>query len=231
MEIRCYVRKDSTAKEHSPYWYFRYHEGGKQRTLYLGKTDDPEADVEVTVLLPEDRMPEAEVALRLAFHLLDRFDSHGSAEVAIDGAMVRIGQNEIFPIEAFMTHEGWEQTEQTGRNAWQGSYEKGGSRLTIHARSGVGDVVALVGSERIRAECKGGPLVVKAGSPEYPRLRQALGQLLTVERVEAGDVMVAAVPRTDRFLRLARNWQPRPLLARSGIRIVLVGRNGITEGL
>ncbi len=185
----------------------------------------------MTVLLPEDRMPEAEVALRLAFYLLKRSDSHGSAEVAIDGAMVRIGDNEIFPIEAFMTHEGWEQTDQLGRNAWQGSYEKGGSRLAIHARSGVGDVVALVGSERIRAECKGGPLIEKPGSPEYPRLRETLGQLLTVERVEAGDVMVAAVPRTDRFLRLARNWQSRPLLARSGIRIVLVGRNGIIEGL
>ncbi len=158
--------------------------------------------------------------------LLERSDSHGSAEVAIDGAMVRIGDNEIFLIEAFMTHECWEQTDQIGRNAWQGSYEKGGSRLAIHARSGVGDVVALVGSGRIRAECKGGPLVVKAGSPEYPRLRETLGQLLTVERVEVGDVMVAVVPRTDRFLRLARNWQPRPLLARSGVRILLVGRNG-----
>ena len=176
-------------------------------------------------------MPEAEVALRLAFHLLDRSDSHGSAEVAVDGAIVRIGQNKIFPIEAFMTHEGWEQTAQIGKNAWQGSYEKGGSRLSIHARSGVGDVVALVGSERIRAECKGGPLVAKAGSPEYRRLRETLGQLLTVERVEVGDLMVAAVPHTGRFLRRARNWQSRPLLARSGIRIVLVGRNGIVHGL
>ena len=41
-EIRRYVRKDGSAKEHGPYWYFRYHEGGKQRTLYLGKTDNPE---------------------------------------------------------------------------------------------------------------------------------------------------------------------------------------------
>ncbi len=45
LEIRCYVRKDGTAKEHSPYWYFHYHEGGKQRTLYLGKTDDPEGEL------------------------------------------------------------------------------------------------------------------------------------------------------------------------------------------
>ena len=41
-EVRRYRRKDGSMKEHGPYWYFRYHEGGKQRTLYLGKTDDPE---------------------------------------------------------------------------------------------------------------------------------------------------------------------------------------------
>jgi hypothetical protein len=41
-EVRRYVRKDGSVKEHGPYWYFRYHEGGRQRTLYLGKTDNPE---------------------------------------------------------------------------------------------------------------------------------------------------------------------------------------------
>lgn len=185
----------------------------------------------MTVRLPEDRMPEAEVSLRLAFHLLGRPDSHGSAEVGIDGAMVRIAYREHFPIEAFMAREGSEQRAQMGKNFWQGVYEQDGRRLTVHARSGAGDVVASVGSERIRAECKGGPLIAKRGSREYPRLREALGQLLTVERVEAGDVMVAAVPHTDRFERLVHKWQPVPLLARSGIRIVLVGRDGAVEGL
>lgn len=42
-EVRRYRRKDGSLKEHGPYWYFRYHEGGRQRTLYLGKTDDPES--------------------------------------------------------------------------------------------------------------------------------------------------------------------------------------------
>ena len=26
-----------------PYWYFRYHADGKQKKIYLGKTDDPES--------------------------------------------------------------------------------------------------------------------------------------------------------------------------------------------
>lgn len=45
-EVRRYRRKDGSMKEHGPYWYFRYHEGGKQRTLYLGKTEDPESVLE-----------------------------------------------------------------------------------------------------------------------------------------------------------------------------------------
>jgi len=41
-EVRRYRRKDGSTKEHGPYWYFRYHEGGRQKTLYLGKTENPE---------------------------------------------------------------------------------------------------------------------------------------------------------------------------------------------
>jgi hypothetical protein len=45
-EVRRYYRKDGTPKEQGPYWYFRYHEGGKQKKLYLGKTDDPEGELD-----------------------------------------------------------------------------------------------------------------------------------------------------------------------------------------
>jgi hypothetical protein len=50
LESRAYRRKkDGGLTKRGPYWYFHYREGGKQRTLYVGKTDDPEAKViEVT---------------------------------------------------------------------------------------------------------------------------------------------------------------------------------------
>ncbi len=44
-EVRYHVRKDGTATEQGPYWYFRYHESGRQKKLYLGKTDDPEGEL------------------------------------------------------------------------------------------------------------------------------------------------------------------------------------------
>lgn len=47
LEGRAYRRKkDGQLTERGPYWYFHYREGGRQRTLYLGKTDDPEAKVD-----------------------------------------------------------------------------------------------------------------------------------------------------------------------------------------
>ena len=46
LEGRAYRRKkDGELTERGPYWYFHYREGGKQRTLYIGKTDNPEAVV------------------------------------------------------------------------------------------------------------------------------------------------------------------------------------------
>jgi len=44
-EIRRYHRKDGSVKEQGPYWYFRYHEGGKQKKIYLGCTDTPEREL------------------------------------------------------------------------------------------------------------------------------------------------------------------------------------------
>jgi hypothetical protein len=43
LEIRRYIRRDGSARERGPYWYFQYHEGGKRKKLYLGKTNDPES--------------------------------------------------------------------------------------------------------------------------------------------------------------------------------------------
>jgi hypothetical protein len=46
LERRAYRRKDGELTERGPYWYFHYREGGRQRTMYLGKTNSPEQKVE-----------------------------------------------------------------------------------------------------------------------------------------------------------------------------------------
>lgn len=88
--------------------------------------------------LPNDRMPEAEVSLRLAFHVIGLQRKHSPVRVAIDGAQVKIGRSQIFPIMQFLECHGWEQVGQKGKNPWQGWYERGRHRLRIRSRSGVG---------------------------------------------------------------------------------------------
>jgi hypothetical protein len=47
LEGRAYQRKkDGGLTKRGPYWYFHYREGGKQHTLYIGKTANPEAKVD-----------------------------------------------------------------------------------------------------------------------------------------------------------------------------------------
>jgi hypothetical protein len=59
--------------------------------------------------LPSDRMPEAEVALRLAAFLLSLPRSGSIASVAIDGASLKVRNLIVLDIGRFMTGAGWEQ--------------------------------------------------------------------------------------------------------------------------
>jgi hypothetical protein len=182
--------------------------------------------------LPEDRMPEAEVALRLAEFILSLPSSGAMASVAIDGASIKVGNAISFDIGRFMAGTGWEQIKepQVGRNAWTGAYRRGDKTIRVHSRPGEGNVVATVDGRRIVAECKKGPLVRKPGNPEYPLLTTTLGQALLFD-VSADDIVVAAVPDTPVFRKLAETWRSRPLVRRAGIRIALVARNGAVSGL
>ena len=43
LELRRYIRRDGSARERGPDRDFQFHEGGKRKKLYLGKTSDPES--------------------------------------------------------------------------------------------------------------------------------------------------------------------------------------------
>src|SRR3954463_11567814 len=77
--------------------------------------------------LPLDRMPEAEVALRLAEFILSLPASGAMASVAIDGAGIKVGDGVVFDIGRFMAATGWQPVKepQAGRNAWTGAYRRG----------------------------------------------------------------------------------------------------------
>jgi hypothetical protein len=182
--------------------------------------------------LPDDRMPEAEVALGLAEFILSLPGSGAMASVAIDGASIKVGDAVIFDIDRFMAGTGWEQTKkpQVGRNAWSGTYRRGDKTIRVHSRLGEGNVVATIDNRRIVAQCTKGPLARKPGRAEHSLLTTALGEALLFD-IGGDDIVVAAVPDTPVFRMLAETWRRRPLVRRAGIRIVLVARDGAVSGL
>jgi hypothetical protein len=191
----------------------------------IGISGFTEDQAQADLGLPADRMSEAEVALRLAEFILSLPGSGAMASI-------RIGDAALFDIGRFMAGTGWEQVKEprVGRNAWTGSYRRADKTIRVHSRPGEGDVITTINGRRIIAECKKGSLVHRPGSPEHPLLTMALGQALLSD-VSADDIVIAAVPDTPVFRRLAEAWRNRPLVRRAGIRIVLVSRDSVVSGL
>jgi len=62
-------------------------------------------------------------------------------------------------------------------------------------------------------------------------MREAIGQLMTIEKADPNDVLAVAVPKSPKFTELACRWRMLPLIANAGIHIVTVGRDSVLEGL
>jgi hypothetical protein len=112
------------------------------------------------------------------------------------------------------------------------SIEKGATILTITITPGLGDVVVRINGRMIRAESKGGPIIKKKkGNPERSITCRLIGQLMLSKPQEPGEVMLAAVPATQRFRNMIAKCMVAPRLVGAGLRFVLVARDGRIDGL
>ena len=176
-------------------------------------------------------MPEAEVSLRLAFWLVAQRLIDSTIDVAIDGAQVQTGQIVHFDLAAFLERNKW--TRCGDAPSWQCEWASPTetARIRIHSNPGIGDVVAgLKSGRRLRVECKKGPTVRSRSSAEYPLIREALGQLLTIEQIDDQDLLAVAVPHSPKFHELAKRWREAPLVKRFGIRILTIDQVGNVFG-
>ncbi len=181
--------------------------------------------------VPSHRMSEAEVSLRLAIHLVMSGRVKSDVEVALDGAQVRIGQTQHFDVPCFLKSLGWFPEQESPR--WQCKYRNSSAAqsIVVHSQSGRGDVTAtLATGEPLVVESKKGTIGKCRSSSEYPLLREALGQLLTLEAPPENAVLAVAVPHGERFITLSARWREAPLVKRSGIRLLTVAQNGEVAG-
>ncbi len=200
--------------------------------------------------LPQEHMPEAEVCLRLAFHLLDLAESDGIAEVNLCEEVVEredpprpldwmlsVARYERFPIAEFLEQLGWKRIEGSPGNLWEGMHEKDGKRLRIDVTPSYSRVIARRGAERMYAICAGGHyrsrrelgerLDVPDNRSGTEILERLLQQAIALEEAVEGDVLVAAVPRpyeTDQRTKHGSSWETA--MATPLLKVALVGRDG-----
>lgn len=183
--------------------------------------------------LPDDRMPEAEVSLRLALYLVRNHLVQGDVDVAIDGAQIKNLNAFHFPMDTFLLDE--RMKAETATNAsWQGRYTVDDlrPRINVHSSAGLGDVVARLNSGKLlRIESKKGTLQRSKSSSEYPLIREAIGQIMTMRIVENDHLLGIAVPHSDKFAELCARWADAPLIQRAGLVLLRVHRDGAVDGL
>ncbi len=184
------------------------------------------------IVLPSDKMPEAEVTLRLALFLI--YGNHTNDDVicAIDGAQIKTGKTVHFPILEFLNSEGWHGLDQ--KEKWQCKYihDDYDQSIIVHSSAGEGDLVSsLNNGYTLRVESKKGPLSRDKSSKEYPLIREAIGQIMTIEHANDDDILAVAVPESEKFLSLASQWRDRPLMRHAGMHIITVNRSNQISGL
>lgn len=169
--------------------------------------------------LHEHHLYEGAVMLAYAMHLLG---AQGARDVRIhpDGE-----HGKQFDFAAWLGRRDFTKISSLGSTTYGGVYPNpAGQTITVHPKSGLGDVVAEVGNHIISAECKGG--IINTRHPgQVSRLYRGLCETvgLLMATLSQGR-QIAVVPLTDGTLRLAERLAPRCALA--GIEIALVGSRG-----
>lgn len=167
----------------------------------------------------EHHLYEGAVMVAYAMHLL-RTTSAQHVRVHPDGE-----HGKQFDFASWLLRREFAKVSSLGSTAYGGIYRNAaGQMITVHPKSGLGDVVAEVGNHIISAECKGGIINTRHSgqvSRLYKGLCETVGLLMATP---SQGRQVAVVPLTEGTLRLAERLAPRCALA--GIEIALVGSRG-----
>lgn len=183
------------------------------------------------VALPKSRMPLAEVAVRLGMYVSGMPGCKGPVSIVIGNEDKSKSRAEAFGIESFLIRSKWKQSEKEGAPSYAGKYVNEQKGTIQISKASTTRVTAAIAGRRLYAVCRGGPIWFHPKNDERGIILSALGDVILLEQVKTKDLIVAAVPGTGRFKVVADRWRNRPLIAGSGIQIVLVGRDQTVEGL
>ena len=130
-----------------------------------------------------------------------------------------------FDLPNWLRNRAFVQETFTGTSNKTGRFRRGRQVLVVHSRSGLGDVIASIGTRKLEFEAKGGCInSIHAGQLSKLRkgLHEAVGQLMATPRNDAE--LIAVVPSHKQTRRLAEKLARRCRLV--GIEIALVEEDG-----
>ncbi|WP_233203899.1 hypothetical protein [Novosphingobium sp. HII-3] len=167
----------------------------------------------------EHHLYEGAVMVAYAMHLL-RTANAPHVRIHPDGE-----HGKQFDFAGWLLRREFTKVSSLGTTTYGGVYRNAaGQTITVHPKSGLGDVVAEAGDHIISAECKGGIINTRHSgqvSCLYKGLCETVGMLMATP---SPGRQVAVVPLTEGTRRLAERLAPRCALA--GIEIALVGARG-----
>lgn len=206
-----------------------------------------------TVDILERFMPEAEVSIRTAVHLMGHPELNGLVNVHVlkrtiirDRTIEDATKNLVtFPTDKLLEKLNLKRIEfqhilHKNDPKWFGEYSLGEKHLKIQSKQrGIADVIGLIKDRRILIQCKGGYCAFLSGrassktssySKDYTALWSVLGQIVGTERVADNDIMAVALPLSSAYIELVEKFQDRPFIKQLGIKFLLVSKDGNIEG-
>ena len=171
-------------------------------------------------------MKEAEVSIRIALYYICNNITRENVRISIDGAHIKTKDTIHFDIWNFMKENGCKKIDENDTR-WQGLYEIVGyePQIEICSQPGIGDVRVILPNDCIlHIESKKG--TEKKGNPEYPLMREAIGQLMTIEYNSNNIIPVVAVPYSQKSYELAKRWSKYEKIQTANIHFILVYENG-----
>jgi hypothetical protein len=156
---------------------------------------------------------EAEVIIGLAKYLINQKMIEGNVQISLDGM-----HKKIYP-------------------DWANQIQD--KNIIEKSSSGFGDVVATFnkqfsekfGKSNLFIECKKGSYSNSKTSLEYKLMREAIGQIATVEKYDPQTLYAIALPKSDRTIKLAEDWIKREGIKKLGLKILLIDDKDNVFGL
>jgi hypothetical protein len=187
-----------------------------------------------SVWLAQNKMTQTEVGLRVAAWLLNSGTAAAHVVYTLAGYELTRRENPLFPARRYLTDRLGFTTAIRERDEWRGAYLLPGCphHLVVDWDRHAGQVITrLASGQRLVVFVSAGLLTSSRSPAEHHKFWQVIGRACTWPHADASDLLAVAVPRSERYRKLASEYRRAEGLARARIAVLTVDRASQVDGL